>query len=1278
MPPRKTDKKVHELAKTPFDYDIVREPLPVIDSPVDTTATKDQVHPLVTDAKFPEWSRDSLEDENWHGEDEVFEDCEFDTGVLPLWIQGETVAWIRACDFIQGLPQATSGNKDNDQGEKRGSTKSKAKETGQQDWGEVDVDETTGKLQPRIVVLPETTSRDSQDDSATAMASQWPPPRSLPLDRGFVKLSIDPPHLPKSSEESGQTSSAETAGSAESQAESESGMSMPERDTIGASLLRLVAIYSGVNNAPFLWEAIFPQDSSGRPCYNPGGKYAVKLFVSGLWRKVLVDDRVPVDKSGRSTIVSSSEQREIWPVILAKAIYKVASQICQAPSHTSICEASSISAFMAVAAMALTGWLPSPISGPPPPDKNWSLSAVRALATRVVAGGTPRCSSDDIALTATSNLPGSPSKRRNLRSGRRRRRGRSREPSEEMLAQATLARNTAILALREKIATAREELVLVASVDRDGKFMLRPILAVVAMPSFSDSDMHEDQVLLDWSCAFAKPDDFRSGAVAPPTNAVTTSLRGLLNDSQTSLLTLVTRRSMPFTAQSRRAWTPTTSDDDHMATAPVPTGLRIQAASAPATLAIMLQADNLWPVQRRDESDSKVEDISYRTPAKRIAHLILEEILAPQQRIVRTDEPVNEKSISTLSRLIFLRVTLPLDSVSPVTTTTIAVPIAPEGRLYQLSILAPVCAAATFCCNVPIVCDDISTLYKELGGVVTTTSGAYDSIRDGCEIVLFRRLIHLPAIDPAPVEEKKSPRRKSPREDDKPEVEEAEREVTMVHDFLSMDAGVTLWLSDANASDQASLHTFSVDTDVTTTHPLLRLQQMRILRGGGGVVITATLRATGSPLPAGTWSFTTFSESCNPDSLSLNITDIDSESSGKPVLYQFGASYIPNKNLRLFRDIIEIPPKCFPLYMNIDVSYNSADSKLTGLRLPVRFEIRELTKRGRRHSAGKYEKDSAVTVAKNADASAGDAIIKQVGFRVICLPCFWPKQAKKSDAQLATEARVQLLIEAELDSDVLHVDKALRSPRPYIYNNSAEFWGETLLSKVTVEQPVQWVLTLYSAAEGLLIRHDSYEEKARHALRKSWEAVETGRADRAAAVHAHYLRSNASQSPGQNQMKDILDNEPSIDDHINMARTTALGSKLVTPELEIEREEKRTLLYDPMVETWLDHCVDYGKGFNNAGYVEPDARDRGAIQMREKTKHVANLIEWRQVFVEGTVGSLKAREQHRIITQQKTAALVYLLQQAQNAALKIKHSLLCMDEAAREATESSALEGDDG
>ena len=107
--------------------------------------------------------------------------------------------------------------------------------------------------------------------------------------------------------------------------------------------------------------------------------------------------------------------------------------------------------------------------------------------------------------------------------------------------------------------------------------------------------------------------------------------------------------------------------------------------------------------------------------------------------------------------------------------------------------------------------------------------------------------------------------------------------------------------------------------------------------------------------------------------------------------------------------------------MNIDVSYNSADSKLTGLRLPVRFEIRELTKRGRRHSAGKYEKDSAVTVAKNADASAGDAIIKQVGFRVICLPCFWPKQAKKSDAQLATEARVQLLIEAELDSDVLHV-----------------------------------------------------------------------------------------------------------------------------------------------------------------------------------------------------------------------------------------------------------------
>ncbi|OWZ23080.1 Calpain-like cysteine protease C2 [Phytophthora megakarya] len=75
---------------------------------------------------------------------------------------------------------------------------------------------------------------------------------------------------------------------------------------------------------PFLWQAIYPQDSTGQPVYNPGGKYSVKLFVFGRWRRVDVDDKLPLDRDGNVVYLSSSMKSEIWPCLLVKALYKVA------------------------------------------------------------------------------------------------------------------------------------------------------------------------------------------------------------------------------------------------------------------------------------------------------------------------------------------------------------------------------------------------------------------------------------------------------------------------------------------------------------------------------------------------------------------------------------------------------------------------------------------------------------------------------------------------------------------------------------------------------------------------------------------------------------------------------------------------------------------------------------------------------------------------------------------------------------------------------------------
>jgi hypothetical protein len=72
------------------------------------------------------------------------------------------------------------------------------------------------------------------------------------------------------------------------------------------------------------WDMIYPKAKDGGPTYNPSGKYIVKLYWLGSWRKIVVDDRIPVDHSGRALVLTSSTQNEIWTMILSKALLKLA------------------------------------------------------------------------------------------------------------------------------------------------------------------------------------------------------------------------------------------------------------------------------------------------------------------------------------------------------------------------------------------------------------------------------------------------------------------------------------------------------------------------------------------------------------------------------------------------------------------------------------------------------------------------------------------------------------------------------------------------------------------------------------------------------------------------------------------------------------------------------------------------------------------------------------------------------------------------------------------
>ncbi|XP_070158784.1 androglobin [Polyergus mexicanus] len=78
------------------------------------------------------------------------------------------------------------------------------------------------------------------------------------------------------------------------------------------------------------WMHVYSLNKAGkgvqhRPVINPNGKYIVRLHHMGCWRRILVDDNIPVDKNGRPLLPCTSNNFELWPMLLAKALLKVAS-----------------------------------------------------------------------------------------------------------------------------------------------------------------------------------------------------------------------------------------------------------------------------------------------------------------------------------------------------------------------------------------------------------------------------------------------------------------------------------------------------------------------------------------------------------------------------------------------------------------------------------------------------------------------------------------------------------------------------------------------------------------------------------------------------------------------------------------------------------------------------------------------------------------------------------------------------------------------------------------
>ena len=77
-----------------------------------------------------------------------------------------------------------------------------------------------------------------------------------------------------------------------------------------------------INSKKSILYNIYPQ-KDGVPIYNPKGKYVIKMYLMGKERKVVIDDMIPFTNDDEFIFPGCEDIREIWPVLLTKALLKL-------------------------------------------------------------------------------------------------------------------------------------------------------------------------------------------------------------------------------------------------------------------------------------------------------------------------------------------------------------------------------------------------------------------------------------------------------------------------------------------------------------------------------------------------------------------------------------------------------------------------------------------------------------------------------------------------------------------------------------------------------------------------------------------------------------------------------------------------------------------------------------------------------------------------------------------------------------------------------------------
>ncbi|KAK5135009.1 hypothetical protein LTR08_005669 [Meristemomyces frigidus] len=141
------------------------------------------------------------------------------------------------------------------------------------------------------------------------------------------------------------------------------------------------------NHAKILPSVIYPHDAeNGRPLISKSGKYVVRLNFNGCYRRVVIDDRLPVSNTNRVIhVVDRRNPGLLWPALLEKAYLKVRGGYDFPGSNSG------------TDLWILTGWIPEQVflqSDELEPDRFWKrISTAFNYGDVMVTMGTGKMSS---------------------------------------------------------------------------------------------------------------------------------------------------------------------------------------------------------------------------------------------------------------------------------------------------------------------------------------------------------------------------------------------------------------------------------------------------------------------------------------------------------------------------------------------------------------------------------------------------------------------------------------------------------------------------------------------------------------------------------------------------------------------------------------------------------------------------------------------------------------------------------------------------------------------